>query len=634
MHISELEQVENLLQIGKYVDALQIIQSKDLDKLDTRTVFLWQVIKAKCLNKMGQYKQTIDLLMKIQNHALLQSDINLQIQYTATLINAYLRHGDTDLGYYYILELEKLSAADNLELRAIIYKFKAMYAWFIGDLDQASLAATQSLNTYQQLSGKDHEIAFILNLKGICLMRLGYLQQAEPQFAESYAIFTFLQDHVYAAIALANHGSALLQIGELDSALQKLETSLAIFQQENSLRHYADTLRSIGQVYQRMNKIEDALNYVKESLSVRVELGNTLEIGESLFWLVLLHLDNDDVAAAEIQFSLLEDLHRKHNNSLLDIRYDLAHAMLLKAYHRIKDLADAQSILERITATNVKDHELTVLALLNYLELLVTELNLVANSAIITDIATITARLISIAQQQNSSLLLSEIYWLQARIAHLQYDFNTAKDYFTQAQEIADRHNFIKLAMQISHDYDTFLDETHFLDASDVEHLSIAERANYLAPKLVSLSEDIKYRKELYKVDVATEEPIKLMLLAPESGITYYTYDFSDVQVYDTLLMGNFLQAIQGFSSAMFSRKIDRLKIGEYNLIISVAPYAMICYIYKGASYLSEKKIRKFMQILDEDSATTSRISELFSKGIYLTPDLVPLDSTVESIFL
>ena len=192
-----------------------------------------------------------------------------------------------------------------------------------------------------------------------------------------------------------------------------------------------------------------------------------------------------------------------------------------------------------------------------------------------------------------------------------------------------------KLAVQISHDYDKFIDETHALDDTDYGELSIAERANFLGPKLVQLSEEIKYRKELYAVEIDSEEPIKLMLLASDSGIAYYTYDFSgDANIYDTLLMGSFLQAIQGFSSAMFSRKIDRLKIGEYNLMVSMTSFAMICYIYKGPSYLSEKKLREFMSILEADPATAEKISDLFSKGMYLSPDLIDLDPTVEQVFL
>ena len=80
--------------------------------------------------------------------------------------------------------------------------------------------------------------------------------------------------------------------------------------------------------------------------------------------------------------------------------------------------------------------------------------------------------------------------------------------------------------------------------------------------------------------------------------------------------MGSFIKAIQGFSGEIFSRSLDRIKIAEYTLMLSPEDDCTVCYIYKGQSYSSQKRIKSLMERLVERESIVKCIMEANTIGI------------------
>lgn len=61
-----------------------------------------------------------------------------------------------------------------------------------------------------------------------------------------------------------------------------------------------------------------------------------------------------------------------------------------------------------------------------------------------------------------------------------------------------------------------------------------------------------------------------------------------------TRIIGGYLTAINQFGDEIFSEGLDRAKYGEYTVLMkSVDPF-LVCYLFKGQSFLAKQKLAYF----------------------------------------
>ena len=116
------------------------------------------------------------------------------------------------------------------------------------------------------------------------------------------------------------------------------------------------------------------------------------------------------------------------------------------------------------------------------------------------------------------------------------------------------------------------------------------------------------------------EEPI-LLLIMDNSGATYFNHLFV-VNWDHSDLFSSFMSAFNTFSSEIFSKSIDRIRIGENTILINPVEPFLTCYVIKGQSYPAQQKLSRFSDIIKYNT----EIQEALNKAVK-TSEMLELDN-------
>ena len=240
-----------------------------------------------------------------------------------------------------------------------------------------------------------------------------------------------------------------------------------------------------------------------------------------------------------------------------------------------------------------------------------------------------------LAKKNQSIFLLSETYWLKAHIATISLEITKAQELFNQAQLIADEFNIQGLASRISADHDRLLEHMDRWEKLSATKETLTERLE--TARLDEFFSEI-FLKEIYEEedDQIKEEPIVLIILS-QSGLPVYSYYFAtDKNHIDDTLLSGFLMSINNFIREAFKTtgSIERIKHQEYNISMQSLDRILLCYVFKGQSYFSQKRLSKFIDKLHPNDGIWNILLDLAKSSIPID-DLneEKLDGIVQSVF-
>lgn len=165
-----------------------------------------------------------------------------------------------------------------------------------------------------------------------------------------------------------------------------------------------------------------------------------------------------------------------------------------------------------------------------------------------------------------------------------------ARRYLTQAQHIADEHGLKLLAREISSEHDRLLEVFDEWQKLERKKSSISERMN-----LAALDDTVVYmqgKRALNPPEIVDEDSIMLLIMGRD-GVSYFNHSFVDDWDFDDLF-SSFMAAFNTFSSEIFSKSIDRIKIDENLILINPVESFLVCYVIKGQSYPALQKLNRF----------------------------------------
>ncbi|MFX1387615.1 MAG: hypothetical protein ACFE9M_10405, partial [Promethearchaeota archaeon] len=127
--------------------------------------------------------------------------------------------------------------------------------------------------------------------------------------------------------------------------------------------------------------------------------------------------------------------------------------------------------------------------------------------------------------------------------------------------------------------------------------------------------------------DLVEEVPI-LLLIMDDAGNACFNHTF--MKDWDfSKLFSSFMSAFNTFSSEIFSKTIDRIKIGENIIFIEPVGPFLTCYVSKGQSYPAIKKLNKFSDTIKNKSEIWKRLKMAAESSQELNVDNLPLLKTV-----
>jgi tetratricopeptide (TPR) repeat protein len=420
--------------------------------------------------------------------------------------------------------------------------------------------------------------------------------------------------------------------GELKKVLMYYEQCLPVFEKYNNITMFAITLNNTGSVYREMGDLDQALVYLERGLGVAKKTRNNWLISLNLGSIIETLVPKGEIEQAQRYLEQLEEINEKEDNKMIKLWYLFCKALVLKTSSRIHNRAKAQELLRQIVQGEIISYEITIFALLNLCDLLLDELRTTNNIEILDEIQPLITQLLEIAEGLNSFWILGETYLLQAKLALIKLDLTEARRLLTQGQQIAEKYGLKSLAMKISNEHDELLKQLSIWEYFKQTKSSLEERL-----KLSRLSEQMEImakKRVIEPLDIIEEIPVVILIMS-EGGIPIFSQIFAEEWSFQDHLFGGFLNAVNSFSNEMFSKGLDRAIFGEFTLLMKAANPFLVCYLFKGQSYIAQQRIKYFVDNIQTNNNIWQGLNKFFqtNREIQLK-DIPSLKPVISEIFI
>lgn len=591
--------------IGKFQEAVRV--GDDAYYLSQKLGSVSAIIRALLLKsntvQLGNLDEALNITLEAENLMdSLEKETSLEFP-RERAVNLYAKAQVYFLKEDYDRALE--SALINLSFRERIGKEMGIANTYIligyiyfgkGDLDPALVYATKSLKLQKEMSNSAG-IATSLTLIGNIHFSKGDFDQALLFVNQALKIKELSNIDKFLTISLIGRIYGLK--GELDRALRYYEQALKL-SEEIDHKHPNVGLNwvNIGNIYRMKGDYDEAIKFLKRVIQSTDQIYRDLYLRMALFWLVFINLDKDVSEEARRYLTQLEEISHKTDSKLLIMTFQIAKALVLKASGLTRNRYEAESLLLQISEGDIIDPEMFILALVSLCEYLLEELENSNDLEIINEINPIISRLLEISENNHSYSTLAETNLLQGRLALITLNLNDARQFLTSAQKIAEEHGLTLLAQKISQEHDSLLEELETWQSLKKNKVSMAKRMKMAS--VDGVFERMLGKRVVDPSEVIEEEPI-LLLIMDNAGNTFFNHKFAKNWDYEDLF-SSFMSAFNTFSSEIFSKSIDRIKIDENLILINPIEPFLICYVIKGQSYSALKKLNSFAEAIRNKS--------------------------------
>ena len=231
-------------------------------------------------------------------------------------------------------------------------------------------------------------------------------------------------------------------------------------------------------------------------------------------------------------------------------------------------------------------------------ELLIIEFQMTNEVEVLDEIKSLIARLLENAEKSQSHSILCETYLLQAKIALISSDLEDARRLLAKGQQIAEKFHLNKLAMSISDEHDKLLNELNLWERLKESNAPMGERI-----ELAHLNDQVVKMLRKRVVDrpkTEAEQPILLSIMTKEGDMVLSSPFTADMTI-DESHFGEFLSSCNEFCDQIFSESFDRVKFGQYTILISAVDPFCVYYMFQGHSYSAQQKLTHFCEAFSKD---------------------------------
>ena len=600
------------------------IISKTVDSLllKARIVFLGMLEKA-----LEHISEAEGLLNSMSDKS---SSEFLKLKADFLLIKSIACHYTIDHNKALELAQEWLTLRENEKLDiALIYCQIADIYIFKSDPTTALDYAMKSFAIQEELQNQIG-IATSLNIIGLSYYSKGDFDQALKFVKQSLTIREISTSTKLRSIHLL--GAIYKEKGELDRTLKYYIRAARLAEQEGYVEDFLENTMGIGATYRMKGNLEKATEYLQNSMELSKKYKIPYGIRTSLFYLILTNLDKNSLNQAQLYLKQLEEFAHQNESRIFNQVHIISKALVLKKSGRIRNRTEAELLLKQITEDEISNPQLYLLALVNLCELFLEELDMTNNSEVLDELNPLIAQLSNIAKDQNAYLWLAEIKLLQAKLALIQMKIKEAEKLITQSQQIAELHGLNLLAIRISIEHDTLLEQLSTWNSLEKTNAPMSERIKLASFKGVI---DRMQGKRAIEPPKLTHEMPVLLLIIGEGGFPLFSNPFTKDWSFEDDLISGFLSAFNSFSGELFAKRLDRAKFGEYTLLMQSVNSYSICYLFKGQTYLANQKLTKFVESVQNSDFIWETMNKFYKANrVIELKDHPSFKSLIDEIFI
>ncbi len=343
------------------------------------------------------------------------------------------------------------------------------YYLSIGNLEAAHKVIQKGMNLIRDIEHKwfEGELRLLLGKVYYCQ---GEFQKSQDETQQSIQLAEEVGDQHLEAKSILNLGDILQVNGDVHGAIEKFHQSFRIFRGLKDSNCSIDTNLKLGKAYMLLGELKLAYQQFQNSfihrLWNRYDNQPTDEIPlhafaypETLFQLVLVALELQLIEEAKEYLERLEKFHVRETNSLIRYQTRLAKALILKRSTRLPRKIEAQTILNELVNERMVDHSLTVIAILNYCDMLVAELKFSGEIEVLNEINDLFQKLIDLSRSKNAPFIEIDALLLSSKVSLIEGDIQKAKAYLNEAQNTAEDKELSYLLPKIIRQQEAFDNE-------------------------------------------------------------------------------------------------------------------------------------------------------------------------------
>jgi hypothetical protein len=226
---------------------------------------------------------------------------------------------------------------------------------------------------------------------------------------------------------------------------------------------------------------------------------------------------------------------------------------------------------------------------------------------------------------------MAEANVLRSKLALLELDVIEARRLLTEAQRIADESGLSQLAIKISSEHDTLLDELNTWEDLTKRRAPLTERTD-----LARIGNQVErmVRQGVDEVqDMQEEKPISVMIMTKGGDVVFSKSFVSTTEVDESLISGLF-DTFQSSGNEIFSQTLDRIKLKTYTVLFrQLEPFTM-CYVYRGRSYPALQKLLQIIEAVPQNLSIWNPMLDTAMSGQTLSnPVHESLDGLLNGVF-
>lgn len=234
---------------------------------------------------------------------------------------------------------------------SLIYGSLGFNCYKEGDLDNA-LKYYDLCFTLGKEVGFTYAVDFITGERGNISAARGNYDLAIRQFQRGYEVAKARHDLWLMFQRLNDLGLVYRIRGDLSEALTSFQECLEIGRELENRFFESHALHSLGTIYHDQGNYHEAFQMLEKGLNILSEsFPRSLTHTSTLFALVLLSIESGDIVGAREYLAKIEDMKEIETNLIIEIKSQLANALVLKASSRMRDKSRAQEIFETIANT-------------------------------------------------------------------------------------------------------------------------------------------------------------------------------------------------------------------------------------------------------------------------------------------
>ncbi|QEE14396.1 tetratricopeptide repeat protein [Promethearchaeum syntrophicum] len=633
-----LSNAEKLYYLGDFQKSLELLTGLEEKKeISPEEQCFISILRSKIFNALGEFTKELQSLELAYKSSQEIEDVSLLFDAIILKAEKAIEMGEKKQFFELIGKAENLFEENKVELLPKLGDISLSkghyYSIMEVDYTQTLKFYNQCSEIYKKNNDKQKLAEIFIEIGGVMFYK-GELDKSMLYYEKSLTICKKIGYKHGIAEIYNGFGILYSYTEDFHKSLMYMEKSLAIAEDIKYKNDIAVSLVNIGEMLYVQGDLKRAGEYYERSLKEYRALQNSTGIGYVLLDLIMLYIEMNYEEKVKTNFSYLEELYNQYRFLFKEIvyYYQIAEALILKKSTRMRDKVKAEQIFKEYAVDDNVDFQLTIIALLNWCELLLYELSISNDPEVLNEIQAIINKLLHLEEQQYNYNLIASTYLLQAKFALIQFKLKEAQQFLTKAQQVAQEKGLQLLAMKISAEHDEVLNQLDIWEnlQKKSKQISMAERLKYA--KLNEQMDSMIRTRAPEQLEILSEIPIFLSVIS-KGGTAVIKFPFLDKWA-DKNIFSSFISAFNVFSKELFSKSVDRVKMGENIILLNPIERFTACYVIKGPSYLAQQKLIRFSERIRATPEIWNRLNEYSNTGeILLAKENPPLKTIIDEVF-